>query len=95
MGVFYSGHFSNGGLHTPLSDRASGFIRGHGLVHGYHHAIGHVFFSDVSHTIFNAFVYSAVFRLTRKLPLTVLLVIVAVLIVLYYVRDNRSGRPWR
>lgn len=65
------------------------------MVHGYHQAIGHVFLSDVSNTIFKAFVYSTIFRITRQLPLAVAILLVVILIVWGCVRSNRNSRPWR
>ena len=67
---------------------------GHAVAYG-GHAAASGFLGHVMHMMFNAAIYSMMFRLLRHVPLPVLVLLVAIVVFIGWRRARNTGRsPW-
>ncbi|MFT8423599.1 MAG: hypothetical protein ABF665_19170 [Gluconacetobacter sp.] len=57
------------------------------------HAASHAFAGRIVHTLYNAMLYSTLYRIMRHVPLPIMIVIVVVVILVGYNRSRTTGRP--
>lgn len=73
---------------------AYGHAYGHAVAYG-GHAAASGFLGQVMHVMFNAAIYSMIFRLLRHVPLPVLVLLVVIVVFVGWRRARSTGRsPW-
>jgi len=59
------------------------------------HAATQHFLGNIGHSIFNAMLYSTIYRMVRHVPLPIMILLIAVIVVIGYQRARNTGRgPW-